>query len=184
MSMKWSLLLFGLMAAGCSTNTDQVAASNPPAPPATMTPSPSPTTPATSGILIVTSTNFQDGQPVPAGPTPPVIQWAGVPPTAKSISLEVLDPDANNFVHWLVADMPPTANEVSGGTPGVNGEGKNEYHPPTPPPGPVHHYHFKVYALDTMLALKPGFSDSDLQNAMTGHIVGQGEIVGTFQVSK
>ncbi len=45
----------------------------------------------------------------------------------------------------------------------------------------VHHYHFKLYALDQALDLEPGLDKHDLMMAMSGHILGHGEMVGTYQ---
>ena len=51
-----------------------------------------------------------------------------------------------------------------------------------PPPGHgVHHYYFKTYALDTELGLKPGASKDQLLKAMEGHVLAQGELVGTYE---
>jgi phosphatidylethanolamine-binding protein (PEBP) family uncharacterized protein len=45
----------------------------------------------------------------------------------------------------------------------------------------VHHYHFKLYALDTALSLKPGVTKEELEAAMEGHILGTGETIGTYE---
>lgn len=51
-----------------------------------------------------------------------------------------------------------------------------------PPKGHgVHHYYFKVYALDAKLDLKEGATKEKLETAMKGHIVGQGKIIGTYR---
>ena len=65
-------------------------------------------------------------------------------------------------------------------------EGKNHfreinYKGPMPPPGPVHRYFFKAYALDTMLELPRGSTKQDVEAAMEGHILGQAELIGTYQ---
>jgi hypothetical protein len=56
------------------------------------------------------------------------------------------------------------------------------YRGPAPPPGHgVHHYHFRLYALDTKLPLAEGVDRAALAKAMTGHILAEAELIGTFQ---
>ncbi len=50
-----------------------------------------------------------------------------------------------------------------------------------PPPGPVHNYHFKLYALDAKLGLAAGATKADLEKAMKGHVLGEAELVGLFK---
>ena len=52
---------------------------------------------------------------------------------------------------------------------------------PCPPPGKPHRYFFKLYALDTMLDLKPGLTKKDLLKAMEGHVLAEGQLMGTYQ---
>ncbi len=135
--------------------------------------------------IVVASTAFTEGNPVPPGKIPPEITWSSAPAGTKSIVLAVLDPDASNFPHWLIANLPPDATRVvDGGVPGQNGSGDTGYYPPEPPPGPPHHYHFKVLALDTMLTLQPKFTVEELDKAVRGHILSQGELVGTYQTKE
>jgi len=54
------------------------------------------------------------------------------------------------------------------------------YNGPCPPPGNPHRYFFKVYALDTSLSLKSGAPKSQLEAAMSGHILGKGEMIGKY----
>ena len=52
-----------------------------------------------------------------------------------------------------------------------------------PPPGHgVHHYHFKLYALDTMVDLDPAkVTKAALLAAMKDHVLAQGEVMGTYE---
>ena len=69
-----------------------------------------------------------------------------------------------------------------GATQGLNTWETVGYRGPAPPPGHgVHHYHFKLYALDAPLGLEPGLDKHELMNAMSGHILGHGELVGTYE---
>ncbi len=64
---------------------------------------------------------------------------------------------------------------------GRNDFGKVGYNGPCPPPGKTHRYFFRLYALDTTLALQPGASRKELDSAMKGHILGTAEHMGTFR---
>jgi len=124
----------------------------------------------------------------------PALAWSGAPESTKSFALIVDDPDAprGTFIHWLAynipasetslpAGVPQTAEIAGGGTNGINGFGHIGYNGPCPPPGKMHHYHFRLFALDS--TLMPGDKpDADaVRSAMSGHVVANSELVGTFQ---
>lgn len=127
----------------------------------------------------------------------PDLQWSGAPPTTRTFALVMEDPDAKAmapepFVHWIAYNIPaltmslpegvPTAADIKGGMQGVNGTKANGYFGPRPPAGdPPHHYHFQVFALDAELPLKAGANKAALIDAMKGHVVGWGELVGTYK---
>ena len=67
---------------------------------------------------------------------------------------------------------------------GVNDFGKIGYGGPCPPPGKPHHYFFKLYALDARLSLKAGATKKDLLQAMDGHVVAEGFLMGKYQRRK
>jgi len=50
-----------------------------------------------------------------------------------------------------------------------------------PPPGKPHRYYFRLYALDTLLHLKPGVTKKELLRAMEGHVLAEGELMGSYQ---
>ena len=63
-----------------------------------------------------------------------------------------------------------------------DGAGRTGYIGPMPPEGSgVHHYHFKVYALDTELEAEAGLTKDRLLEAMEGHILADGELIGTYE---
>lgn len=147
-----------------------------------------------SRSLEVTSPAFTDGGQLPrtatveGGGLPVPIQWSSAPEGAQGLALVCEDPDAplpEPFVHWLVAAIPPDAHAVGSGSSFV--EGKNStrqvgFTPAAPPHGHgVHHYHFQVFALDVRLDLEPGFDRSELLDAMDGHVLTWGDLVGTYQ---
>jgi Raf kinase inhibitor-like YbhB/YbcL family protein len=144
----------------------------------------------------VSSSAFQDGQPVPLAYTaygdnkPPAISWQGAPQEAKSVLLRLEDPDAVRnppFVHWLVANLPVEGKIGEGEIPpgavqGRNDHGDSGYFGPRPPAGSgTHHYEFHVYALDAVPDLKEGFGKDEAARAMDGHILAEGVLVGTYQ---
>lgn len=128
----------------------------------------------------------------------PALSWSGVPAGAKSVVLMMEDPDASGpkpFVHWLVANLPANVTslpaslpkveslaQTAGATQGANHTGRLGYYGPHPPSGePPHRYHFQVFALDTVLRLPTGFNRNALIEAMRGHVLAKGELVGTYQ---
>jgi Raf kinase inhibitor-like YbhB/YbcL family protein len=62
---------------------------------------------------------------------------------------------------------------------GKNSSGNMRYDGPCPPSG-THRYYFKLYALDTTINLLPGATKDQVLKEMEGHILGQGELMGTF----
>lgn len=131
----------------------------------------------------------------------PALTWSNVPQTTKSYAVVCIDPDvpmAGGFVHWVIYNISDAANglpegvpidpaapmppQLAGATQGMSGFRRPIYRGPAPPPGKPHHYHFIVYALDIPAgSLPPGLNHAGLQEAMKGHIVGQGEIVGIYE---
>ena len=128
----------------------------------------------------------------------PELSWSGVPATAKELALICDDPDAPTpqpWVHWMIYKVPATASglherspttgslsEPVGALQGVNSWSEIGYRGPAPPRGHgVHHYHFKLYALDTVLAVAAGADKKTLLAALEGHVVAQAEWVGTYE---
>src|SRR3954470_19467109 len=156
--------------------------------------------------ITVSSPTLKEGQPVPRQHTPdgrndsPALSWSGVPASARSLMVFCEDPGVGNpppFVHWVIYNIPATATglpenvpfepdapmpaSIAGAVQGISGFRRPIYRGPAPPPGKTHHYHFVVYALDASLDLKPGLTRADLLSAITGHVVGQGEIVSIYE---
>ena len=128
----------------------------------------------------------------------PDLQWSGAPATTGTFALVMEDPDAKAmapepFVHWIAYNIPamtmtlpegvPATPEIKGdGMQGLNGTKASGYFGPRPPAGdPPHHYHFQLFALDAELPLRPGANKAALIAAMKGHVVGWGELVGTYK---
>ena len=123
----------------------------------------------------------------------PPLEWTSPPAGTKAFALVCEDPDAprGTFTHWVLFNVPADVRELSeqasqeavlpnGATQGRNDFGKVGYGGPSPPPGKPHRYFFKLYALDTRLDLQPGAGKKDLLAAMKGHVLAEGQWMGTY----
>jgi Raf kinase inhibitor-like YbhB/YbcL family protein len=147
---------------------------------------------AASSVL-VTSSAFQAGSDVPQKFTcngtnvSPPLKISGIPTEAKSLVLIVDDPDAPRglFTHWIVWNIDAKTTDIAensappGGVQGTNDFGKRNYGGPCPPSG-THRYFFKIFALDTKLDLKPSALRAELDSAMRGHTLAQGELMARY----
>lgn len=153
--------------------------------------------------MMVESTAFKNGGLMPQKYTcdgddesPPLL-WSEVPGNAKSLALICDDPDAPllTWVHWILYNIPPTMTGLKEGLSsrdatemkiiqGVNSWRRTGYGGPCPPGNSTHRYFFKLYALDSELALKPAASKRNLENAMRGHVVAEAQLIGVYTRSK
>ncbi len=162
---------------------------------------PAETPPATREVrmgLSVSSPAFMAGQPIPSRysckgeDVSPPLTWSGAPPQTRAFALIMDDPDApmGTWVHWVIFNIPAGASGLAEALPregrlsdgslqGRNSWGRIGYNGPCPPSG-THRYFFKLYALDTALTLPAGADKGQLLSAMQGHILAQGEWMGTF----
>ena len=146
--------------------------------------------PAIHGTISKMQSEYGDG-------VSPELWWERVE-GAKSYALILEDPDARSpspFVHWVAYNIPADLSslpeglqeqerltEPAGLLQGRTSKGNVGYFGPRPPVGdPPHHYHFQVFALDSELAVPPGAERDDVLKAMSGHVLGAGELVGTYQ---
>lgn len=97
-------------------------------------------------------------------------------------------------LHWTAFNIPGTAKGLSEGLaagdladgtrngPGLASRGNNPpgYFGPGAGPGPLHHYVFEFYALDTKLELPANTTREELLKAMDGHVVGKAAWFGRF----
>lgn len=148
----------------------------------------------------ITSAAFQEGGMIPkqytcegANISPP-LAWDSVPVGTKTLALICDDPDApaKTWTHWVLFNLPSGAKELpekvppqeklaGGGVQGMNDFRKTGYGGPCPPPGSPHRYYFKLYALDTDLALNAGATKEQLLKGMEGHVVAGGQLLGKYQ---
>ena len=136
----------------------------------------------------ISSHDFNEGEEIPKkfgykhGNNQPSLEFDNFPSGTKTLALIMDDPDAIGavgkvWVHWLEYHhvISPEANPVSG----ITDFGEIGYGGPAPP-DKRHTYIFKVYALDTVLELKEGYSKQELEDAMKGHIIAEAKLTGTF----
>jgi Raf kinase inhibitor-like YbhB/YbcL family protein len=158
---------------------------------------------AAGAALQVSSPSFAAGGAMPAKHSAyadgasPQLTWSAVP-NARSYVLIAEDPDAKPVtpvVHWVAWNIPANTTslpeglqaqdrltEPAGLMQGTNTHGSVGYFGPRPPVGdPPHHYHFQLLALDTLLTLPLGANRDDVLAAAKGHVIGKGELVGTYR---
>lgn len=143
----------------------------------------------------LTSPAFVDGAPIPREHTcrgadlSPALVWQGVPPGTAALVLFVDDPDARDWVHWTVLDLPggdgglPGAVSPSADQPqqGRNDFGRIGYGGPCPPSG-THRYRFTLYALAAPLGLSGHPNGSALRAALgKATVLGKTTLHGTFR---
>ena len=151
----------------------------------------------------LTSPSFESGKMIPSKFTgegadvSPVLKWEGAPAGTKSFALICDDPDApvGTWDHWLIWNIPATATELpenvakmesvaalGGARQGLNSWPRLGYNGPMPPRGHgVHHYQFKLIALNAMLNLPAKSNKKQLEAAVKGHVLAQAELVGLYE---
>lgn len=153
--------------------------------------------------LALTSPAFAAGGPMPGdctadgrGLSPP-LAWRGVPPGAAEVVVVIEDADSATpapLVHTLLYGLPGRDGEIAegaltgpdqgagGGRLGQNSFMKSAYLPPDPPPGHgPHRYAVQVFALDAPTGLAPGAGRGALLDAMAGHVLARGLLIGTYR---
>lgn len=139
----------------------------------------------------LTSPHWQPNQTIPTQFTcdgadiSPALTWSDIPAETQSFVLVVRDPDAprQEFIHWIVKDIPPDVTSVvddtvpAGGVEVINDFGKTSWGGPCPPNG-SHRYYFEIYALDVPTI--SGNTLLEIDTAMFDHIVGKAELMGVF----
>jgi Raf kinase inhibitor-like YbhB/YbcL family protein len=150
---------------------------------------------ARQSALTITSTAFTANGMLPAkyscegaGVSPP-LTITGMPQGTRSLAIIVHDPDAphpGGVTHWVAWNLPLGGNipeNFKGSNQGMNSDNQTGYKAICPPSG-AHHYHFRVYALDTILQAANNTDKAALEKAMQGHILAQGDLVGLYAKSK
>jgi Raf kinase inhibitor-like YbhB/YbcL family protein len=145
--------------------------------------------------LVVKSAAFTENGMIPSDyscdgkEVSPPLNISNIPANTKSLAIILHDPDApmqGGFTHWVVWNIAPDGNipeDFKGADQGLNGTGQAGYKGMCPPSG-THHYHFKIYALDTKLDLDKKTDKAALEKSMQGHILADADFVGLYKKMK
>jgi Raf kinase inhibitor-like YbhB/YbcL family protein len=174
-------------------------------PPATNQPRPTP--------MVLTISGWADGAQIPIKFTQageqvsPELKWTNVPAGTQSFVVNMLDPDVavqrgtETQPHWIVWNIPATATglpegvkagaDLPDGSRQISASGPQYRGPGAGANGPLHHYTFEVYALDTKIdvAAVAGATPiasaletrAAVMKAMQGHVLGKAVYVGLFK---
>lgn len=159
-----------------------------------------PTRGGTTMALEVTSTAFRNDETIPRKYTcqgedvSPPLKFQGIPEGTKSLALICDDPDApmGTWVHWVAWSIPPSAPGLPEGAAkdaalpggirqGLNSWDKHGYGGPCPPAGKPHRYLFKLYALDFEPELPDTATAREVEIAIRGHIIAEGQLMGKYE---
>ena len=156
-------------------------------------------------VIRVESRSFTAGETIPARYSrdgeglSPELHWSGAPAETAAYALLVEDADPpmpRPFVHAIVIDIPAAVRQIAeGGLPcpgfrrvqppgrmGLNSLRLARYMPPRPIRGHgVHRYVFQVYALSRVLEMQRSIGRGELIEAIAGHGLARGELVGLYE---
>jgi para-nitrobenzyl esterase len=152
--------------------------------------------------LTVTTPAFSLGGDIPfentqyKGNVFPGLAWTAGPAETKAYAIILQDADALSrgapILHWTMVNVPATVTKLdaamsappAGAQNGPNMRGASQpYMGPRTPAGPKHRYHFQVFALDAALPADAAATYATLTEAMKGHVLAAGEVIGLGQVA-
>ena len=163
--------------------------------------------------MTLTIPGFPDGGQIPvkfsqaapgAAPgegTSPAMSWSNVPAGTQSFLLNMRDMDVarnkttDDQAHWVVWNIPAAATglpegvakgaQLPDGSYQVSATGQVYRGPGAPATGPLHHYMFELYALDTKLDVQPTAdafeTRANVMKAVQGHVLGKAVYGGLFK---
>jgi Raf kinase inhibitor-like YbhB/YbcL family protein len=149
--------------------------------------------------MFITSPVFHDRTDVPTRHTcngeniSPALEFRDLPTGTKSLVLIVEDVDAtpDPWIHWLVFNIPQTTTSVpaghipEGGTEGIANGGTHGYEGPCPKYfSGTHRYHFRLFALDTVLDLPATADKTQVAASMHDHLIDSATLVGLCEGTK
>jgi hypothetical protein len=177
--MRTWTIVAGFVVSGCGAGTEALA------PPGKV-----------METMAVTSRSFSAGGPIPVDSTcdganrSPALTWSAPPAGTQSFAVVVEDPDApgGTFTHWIAYAIGADARSLPegvdlasvGGAAGLNDFKRPGYAGPCPPQFEIHHYVFRVFALDARVNPGPEPSRDGIDAALRGHVLATGTLVGEF----
>jgi Raf kinase inhibitor-like YbhB/YbcL family protein len=188
--IHWSLTLAIGVSMVIAAEAQQPPAGAPPAPPMTLS-----------------TTAFADGAQIPAKYTQagdqvsPALTWTNTPAGTVTFVLHMHDIDVarnkttDDQAHWVLWNIPGTATGLPEGVPKgetlpdgshqISASGPVYRGPGAPATGPLHHYVFEIFALDTKLDVA-GTADAfetraAVMKALQGHVLGKATYMGLFR---
>lgn len=152
--------------------------------------------------ISLSSPAFASGEEIPVRYTregenisPPLV-WSTPPPGTKSfvIVCDEFNAPAGNVVHWIVYNVPGTANGLperlpvqdplpNGARQGLNDFNRSGYTGPMALAAGTHRYLFQVFALNAMIPAKASMTRPELIRAIESHVISRGRLIGTFTVN-
>ena len=138
--------------------------------------------------FVLTSPSFAAGRPIPkaytcdggdlSNPLSPALRWTAPPRGTRAFGITMDDTDAH-FLHWVGWGIAASARGLAAGKhpphEGSNSLGQVRYDGPCPQGSGVHHYRFRIYALDRNVApsLAGVFGKA--------HVLAVASLVGTYK---
>lgn len=152
--------------------------------------------PSQQNSLTITSSAFGDSEMIPARYTcegenvNPPLEITNIPEETRSLALIMHDSDApvpGGWTHWVLFNMKggfkleiPERKIPEDSIQGMTSFGKPGYGGPCPPSG-IHHYQFRIYALDSELGLGENADKQHLEHAMEGHVLATANLIGLYK---
>lgn len=161
--------------------------------------------------MTLSSSGFKDGTMLPSKYSQageelsPPLAWSGAPDSTKSFVLIVHDLDAavggsptEDVLHWMVWNIPATTTALPEAVPQgaespmgvrqISVTGPYYRGPAAPATGPIHHYEFDLFAVDTLVDVpavgaSPALTRAAVLAAMAGHVRGKGVAVALYRRS-
>lgn len=147
----------------------------------------------TPGGFTLSSPAFGEGELLPdesafgdENESPP-LRWSGVPDGTEELALVVVDPDASNFIHWVVAGIDPSIDRIDAGRvpPGAvevaNSFGESGWSGPAPPAGSRHTHLFTLYALPEPSGVQADVSGQEAVDLLAEKATATAELRGEYE---
>lgn len=148
------------------------------------------------GAFALSSPAFGDGELLPDssafvdGNESPPLRWSGVPDGIEELALVVVDPDASNFIHWVVAGIDPATTELeagrlpAGAVEATNSFDETTWSGPAPPAGTRHTYLFTLYALPEPSGVTGGAPGQEAVDLIAEKATARAELRGEYEASR